>query len=86
MSFLLISSNSIEAGLFLIMANADPSKGYKGITAFLVPKNTPGLSVGKKEKKTGIRASSTCELILENVRVPASVPPILSFSHLSFSI
>lgn len=65
-------SNAKEAGLFLIFANADPSKGYKGITAFLVPAGTPGLTVGKSENKLGIRASSTCELSFENLRVPAA--------------
>jgi alkylation response protein AidB-like acyl-CoA dehydrogenase len=62
-------SNANEAGLFLIFANVDPSKGYKGITAFLVPAGTPGLTVGKKENKLGIRASSTCELSFDNLRV-----------------
>ena len=54
------------------MANVDPSKGYKGITCFVVDAGTPGLTVGKKEDKLGIRASSTCELILQDVRVPKS--------------
>src|SRR5205814_3222066 len=63
-------TNAAEAELFIIVANADPSKGYKGITAFLVEKTFPGFQVGKKEDKLGIRASSTCELILEGVRVP----------------
>ena len=57
-------TNGAEAGLFIIFANVDPSKGYKGITAFLVERDFPGFSVGKKEDKLGIRASSTCELIL----------------------
>jgi len=52
------------------MANLDPSKGYKGITSFLVEKTFPGFTVGKKEDKLGIRASSTCELALEACRVP----------------
>ena len=52
------------------MANVDPAKGYKGITAFLVERSFPGFQVGKKEDKLGIRASSTCELILEGCRVP----------------
>eukprot|EP00455_Lapot_gusevi_P026360 TRINITY_DN2780_c0_g1_i6.p1 TRINITY_DN2780_c0_g1~~TRINITY_DN2780_c0_g1_i6.p1 ORF type:complete len:252 (+),score=90.14 TRINITY_DN2780_c0_g1_i6:130-885(+) len=65
-------SNAKEAGLFLVFANADPEKGYKGITAFVVDKGTPGLVVGKKEDKLGIRASSTCELNLSDVEVPAS--------------
>lgn len=64
-------TNAKEAGLFIIFATLDPAAGYKGITAFLVEKNTPGFSVGKKEDKLGIRASSTCELILEDCRVPA---------------
>ncbi len=63
-------TNSKEAGLFILFATVDPSKGYKGITAFLVEKNFPGFTVGKKEDKLGIRASSTCELILEDCRVP----------------
>lgn len=63
-------TNSLEAGLFLLFANLDPSKGYKGITAFIVEKDAPGFSVGHKEDKLGIRASSTCELILEDCRVP----------------
>jgi len=63
-------TNSKEAGLFVLFATLDPAAGYKGITAFLVEKNSPGFSVGKKEDKLGIRASSTCELILEDCRVP----------------
>jgi butyryl-CoA dehydrogenase/short/branched chain acyl-CoA dehydrogenase len=63
-------TNGKEAGLFILFATVDPSKGYKGITAFLIEKNFPGFSVGKKEDKLGIRASSTCELILEDCRVP----------------
>lgn len=63
-------TNGKEAGLFVLMATVDPSAGYKGITAFLVEKNFPGFSVGKKEDKLGIRASSTCELILEDCHVP----------------
>src|ERR1700683_5167427 len=59
-----------EAGLFILFATVDPSAGYKGITAFLIEKGFPGFSVGKKEDKLGIRASSTCELILEDCRVP----------------
>lgn len=65
-------TNSEQAGTFIVFANADFSVGYKGITAFLVDKNTPGLSLGKPENKLGIRASSTCPLIFEDVRVPAS--------------
>jgi alkylation response protein AidB-like acyl-CoA dehydrogenase len=65
-------TNAKEAGLFILLATVDPSAGYKGITAFLVEKNFPGFTVGKKEDKLGIRASSTCELILEDCRVPKS--------------
>ena len=63
-------TNGAEAGIFIIFANVDPSKGYKGITGFLVERDFPGFAVGKKENKLGIRASSTCELILEGCRVP----------------
>ncbi len=63
-------TNGKEAGLFILFATIDASKGYKGITAFLIEKNFPGFTVGKKEDKLGIRASSTCELILEDCRVP----------------
>jgi butyryl-CoA dehydrogenase/short/branched chain acyl-CoA dehydrogenase len=63
-------TNGKEAGIFILFANADPSAGYRGITAFVVEKGFSGFSVGKKEDKLGIRASSTCELILEDVRVP----------------
>src|SRR6202522_3737580 len=63
-------TNSKEAGLFVLFATIDPTAGYKGITAFLSEKDFPGFSVGKKEDKLGIRASSTCELILEDCRVP----------------
>ena len=63
-------TNAKEASVFLLMANVDPSKGYKGITTFMVEKDFPGFSVGKKEDKLGIRASSTCELILEDCIVP----------------
>jgi alkylation response protein AidB-like acyl-CoA dehydrogenase len=63
-------TNGGEAGVFLIFANTDFSKGYKGITGFLVERDFPGFSVGKKENKLGIRASSTTELILEGCRVP----------------
>ena len=58
-------TNGAEAGIFLVFANTDFTKGYKGITAFLVERNTPGFAIGKKEKKLGIRASSTTELIFE---------------------
>jgi butyryl-CoA dehydrogenase/short/branched chain acyl-CoA dehydrogenase len=63
-------TNAKEAGLFIVFATLDPAAGYKGITAFLVEKDAPGFSVGKKEDKLGIRASSTCELILEDCQVP----------------
>jgi butyryl-CoA dehydrogenase/short/branched chain acyl-CoA dehydrogenase len=63
-------TNAIEAGLFIVFANVNPGAGYRGITAFLVERDTPGFSVGKKEDKLGIRASSTCELILEDCVVP----------------
>jgi len=59
-------TNGAEAGLFIVFANVAPDKGYRGITAFLVERDFPGFTVGKKENKLGIRASSTCELILEN--------------------
>jgi butyryl-CoA dehydrogenase/short/branched chain acyl-CoA dehydrogenase len=65
-------TNAAEAGLFLVFANADPASGYKGITCFLVERDTTGFQVGRKEDKLGIRASSTCELILDNCRVPAA--------------
>jgi len=61
-----------EAGVYIVFANADPDAGYKGITAFIVEREFPGFSVGKKEDKLGIRASSTTELILENVSVPSA--------------
>ncbi len=63
-------TNAAEAELFIVMATLDPAKGYKGITSFMVERTFPGFSVGKKENKLGIRASSTCELILEACRVP----------------
>ena len=63
-------TNANEANLYIVFANIAPEKGYKGITAFLVEKDFPGFAVGKKEKKLGIRASSTCEVILEQVEVP----------------
>lgn len=65
-------TNGNEASLFIVFANIDPSKGYKGITAFLVEKGMPGFTVGKKEDKLGIRASSTTELLFENCEVPAA--------------
>ena len=63
-------TNAAEAGIFIVFANANPDAGYKGITGFLIERDFPGFNVGKKEDKTGIRASSTCELILEDCRVP----------------
>jgi alkylation response protein AidB-like acyl-CoA dehydrogenase len=63
-------TNAHESSLFIVFANADLEKGYKGITAFLVERSFPGFSVGKKEDKLGIRASSTCELLLDDCEVP----------------
>ncbi len=63
-------TNAAEAGIFVVFANANPDAGYKGITAFIIERDFPGFQIGKKEDKTGIRASSTCELILEDCRVP----------------
>jgi len=63
-------TNGKEAGVFIMIATVDPSAGYKGITAFLVERDMTGFTVGKKEDKLGIRASSTCELILEDCKVP----------------
>jgi len=65
-------TNGAEAGFYVIFANTDFAKGYKGITAFAVERGFPGFSVGKKEDKLGIRASSTCELILDQCEVPAA--------------
>ena len=65
-------TNAAEAGIYLVFANADPEAGYKGITCFIVERDTPGFQVGKKEDKLGIRASSTCELILDNCPLPAA--------------
>ena len=64
-------TNGAEAGIYIVFANANPSAGYRGITAFIVERGFAGFSVGKKEDKLGIRASSTTELILDNVEVPA---------------
>lgn len=64
-------TNAKEAGLFIVFATIDPGAGYRGITAFLVESGAPGFTVGRKEDKLGIRASSTCELVLEDCRVPA---------------
>jgi butyryl-CoA dehydrogenase/short/branched chain acyl-CoA dehydrogenase len=63
-------TNGKEGGLFILFANLDPAAGYRGITAFIVEKKFSGFAVGKKEDKLGIRASSTCELIMEDMRVP----------------
>src|SRR5690242_1997024 len=63
-------TNAAEAGFFLLFANANPAAGYKGVTAFLIEREFAGFQVGKKEDKIGLRASSTCELILDNCRVP----------------
>jgi butyryl-CoA dehydrogenase/short/branched chain acyl-CoA dehydrogenase len=63
-------TNAKEANTFITFANIDPAAGYRGITAFIVEKDFPGFTVGKKEDKLGIRASSTCELILEDCKVP----------------
>src|SRR5664279_5574771 len=63
-------TNAAEAGFFLLFANARPEDGYRGVTAFLIERDFPGFQVGKKEDKLGLRASSTCELILDNCRVP----------------
>ena len=63
-------TNGNEAGLFIVFANVNPDAGYRGITAFLVERGVSGFSVGKKEDKLGIRASSTCELLFEDCRVP----------------
>ena len=63
-------TNGNEADLFIVFANADPEAGYRGITAFLVERGAEGFTVGKKEDKLGIRASSTCELVFEECRVP----------------
>jgi butyryl-CoA dehydrogenase/short/branched chain acyl-CoA dehydrogenase len=65
-------TNAKEAGLFIVFATIDRAAGYKGITAFLVEKDTPGFTLGKKEDKLGIRASSTCELIFRDCRVPSA--------------
>ena len=65
-------TNGNEAGLFIVFANVNPDAGYRGITAFLVERGMAGVTVGKKEDKLGIRASSTCELLFEECRVPKS--------------
>ena len=63
-------SNAREAGLFIVFATLDPAAGYRGITAFFVEKDTPGFSIGRKEDKLGIRASSTCELVFDGCEIP----------------
>lgn len=63
-------TNAAEAGLFVVFATIDPDAGYRGITAFVVDRETPGLTIGRKEDKLGIRASSTCELVLDGCHVP----------------
>ncbi|XP_073239403.1 short/branched chain specific acyl-CoA dehydrogenase, mitochondrial-like [Porites lutea] len=65
-------TNAEHAGVYLVFANVAPEKGYKGITTFIVPRETEGLSLGKKEDKLGIRASSTCPVHFDNVKVPES--------------
>jgi alkylation response protein AidB-like acyl-CoA dehydrogenase len=65
-------TNANEADVFIVFANANPAAGYRGITAFVVERGFPGFSVGRKEDKLGIRASSTCELVLEDCRVPGA--------------
>src|SRR5437764_12956518 len=63
-------SKGVEASIFVLFANADPQAGHRGITAFLIEREFPGFFVRKKEDKLGLRASATCELILDNCRVP----------------
>ncbi|MBC7658295.1 MAG: acyl-CoA dehydrogenase [Chitinophagaceae bacterium] len=63
-------TNAKEADIFIVFANVNPELGYKGITGFIVERGTPGFSIGKKEVKLGIRASSTCEVICDNVKIP----------------
>jgi alkylation response protein AidB-like acyl-CoA dehydrogenase len=65
-------TNALEADVFIVFATVNPEAGYRGITAFVVERGTPGFSVGKKEDKLGIRASSTCELLFEECRVPGT--------------
>ena len=64
-------TNANEAGFFIVFANLDPSKGYKGITAFIVDKEMPGFSIAKKEKKLGIKASSTCVVTFDDIDIPS---------------
>lgn len=65
-------TNAEHAGFYIVFANINPQAGYKGISCFLVDRNQNGVTVSKKEDKLGIRASSTCPIIFENVRVPSS--------------
>jgi alkylation response protein AidB-like acyl-CoA dehydrogenase len=65
-------TNGGEAEIFIVFATVDPDAGYRGITAFIVERGAPGFTVGKKEDKLGIRASSTCELLFEECQVPAA--------------
>jgi alkylation response protein AidB-like acyl-CoA dehydrogenase len=65
-------TNALEAEVFLVFANLNPDAGYKGITAFIVDRSMPGFALGKKEKKLGIRASSTCEVLFNDIKVPKS--------------
>jgi alkylation response protein AidB-like acyl-CoA dehydrogenase len=65
-------TNADEAGLFIVFANANPDAGHRGITAFIVERGVPGFTIGKKENKLGIRASSTCELVFDNCIVPGT--------------
>jgi alkylation response protein AidB-like acyl-CoA dehydrogenase len=65
-------TNAHEAGLFLVFATVDPGAGYRGVTAFIVERESAGVAVGRKEDKLGIRASSTCELLLDDCRIPRS--------------
>jgi len=62
-------SNADIADILIVFANADPTRGYRGITAFVLDKSLPGISVGPSEKKLGLRASSTCPVHFDNVRV-----------------
>jgi len=74
-------SNAREAGVFLVFANVDPSKGYKGITAFAVDRNTEGLEIAKKENKLGIRASSTCTIHFNDMEVRVPSIPVSLLAH-----
>jgi alkylation response protein AidB-like acyl-CoA dehydrogenase len=65
-------SNALEAGVFIVFATVDPAAGYRGITAFVVERSWPGVNIGKKEDKLGIRASSTCEVVFDDCRVPGA--------------